>query len=336
MSKTGFLKKILNFTEIIAVNLIVLLAILVIFEISLRLFWKMSTPQGDLYTNSSDHILRYELKPNASNGLVSINSDGFRDKDFQLAKDKGVFRIVVIGDSETFGKSLPLKDTISKKLEAALNSRCKKSSFEVLNMGVEGYNTIQELEFLKNKGLKYNPDLVILYYCFNDTDYPEYYFKKNFINDNFLVARYIQYRIKKGMVKRDRKKRNINSEEGVFAYLYSHDSWEYTKKAIKTISELTKSNNIKFMVMVVPEVSSAVKDFREGYPYWYINEMLDNFLKSQDIDFIEPIHLFSEQNLNPLDMVVSFEDRHKNGLANSLIAEQLGDELFKRGMISCQ
>jgi hypothetical protein len=87
-----------------------------------------------------------------------------------------------------FSKDLPLEDSMPKKLQHELNRRCKDNSFEVFNMGVQGYNSIQELEFLKYKGLKYKPDLVILYYCFNDPDYPEYYFRKNFLNRNFFSS----------------------------------------------------------------------------------------------------------------------------------------------------
>jgi len=44
----------------------------------------------------------------------------------------------------------------------------EKRSVEILNFGVTGYNTVQEVETLKEKGLDFKPDLVILQYCHND------------------------------------------------------------------------------------------------------------------------------------------------------------------------
>lgn len=205
--------KMKNFFKIFLVDVTVLLFLFFSFEIGLRLFWKMSALKGELYMTSKNHILRYELKPNVVYGQVAINSDGFRGKDYPIVKSENTFRIIVLGDSEAFSVSLPLEDTVPGKLESILKATCKGVNFEVLNMGVQGYNTIQELEMLRYKGLKYNPGLVILYYTFNDPDCPEYYFKKNFLNRNFLAAKYIQYRIKKALVKRDRRLKHVISEE---------------------------------------------------------------------------------------------------------------------------
>lgn len=296
----------------------------------------MSALEGGIYITSKNHILRYELKPNVSSGKLNVNSDGFRDREYTVKKTGNIFRIIVLGDSETLSRSLALQDTLPKKLEYVLNEYCPGINFEVLNMGVEGYNTIQEFEFLQYKGLKYNPDLVILYYCFNDPDYPEYYFKKNFFNKNFIFIRYIQYRIKKALVKLDRKAQNIKSEEENFRYLYTTECWEYAKEAILSIAELAKKQNFKFVLVVVPEMSSFVKNFGEGYPYLYINEKLASFCSDNKIEFIDPIYLFKERMSNVLAMVISNYDRYKNPHANLIIASYIRDELIKRGIVSCK
>lgn len=44
---------------------------------------------------------------------------------------------------------------------------------DVLNLGVCGYNTEQELALLEEKGLKYNPDMVVLLYLYNDINYAD-------------------------------------------------------------------------------------------------------------------------------------------------------------------
>jgi len=323
-----------NFFKIFLFDIFILLLLFLIFETGLRLFWKMSTLAGELYVASKNRTLRYELKPNAKAGLVSINSDGFRDREYPLEKPEGAFRIIVLGDSETLSVSLPLEDTLPKKIESVLNLICRQKKFEVFNMGVQGYNTIQELEMLKTKGLKYNPDLVILYYTFNDPDYPEYYFKKNFLNRNFLTARYLQYRIKKALIKRDKRLRHIVSDEEAFKYLYSAGCWDYTEDAIIEFNAACQQRGVRFVLAVNTEMSSAVSNFREGYPYWYINEKLAA-LQKYNIGVVDPTYLFRDGNYNKFDLTISLTDAYKNPRANSIIASYIADYLINADIFSC-
>jgi hypothetical protein len=131
----------------------------------------ISTPWGS-FVGSENKILKYVPKA----GAGDINQLGFRDHEYSIQKPKDVYRIVVIGDSIAFGycnneEPLSLNSTFSKLLEAKLNKirPFGYSRIEVLNMGVSGYHTLQEAEFLRTKGLAFNPDLVIVAYCLNDS-----------------------------------------------------------------------------------------------------------------------------------------------------------------------
>lgn len=68
---------------------------------------------------------------------VRINSLGFRDREYSVQKPPGVFRILCLGDSTTFGHWLPVEKTYSKVLEELLNRIWKSSGmrFEVINAG---------------------------------------------------------------------------------------------------------------------------------------------------------------------------------------------------------
>ena len=108
-------------------------------------------------------------------GVGDINSDGFRDRAYSRRKSPGTFRIAVIGDSVGFGfctksTALDLDETFAKVLERDLNGVSgAEASYEVLNYSVSGYNTLQEVEFLRWKALAYDPDLVLVAYSLNDT-----------------------------------------------------------------------------------------------------------------------------------------------------------------------
>lgn len=93
---------------------------------------------------------------------VTINSEGFRGKEYNVTKPKNTKRIIAVGDSHTYGYRVKDNKTFPFQLEEKLNANSKETSWQVLNLGVPGHNLIQKLKMFKRKGLKYNPDIVIL------------------------------------------------------------------------------------------------------------------------------------------------------------------------------
>ena len=95
------------------------------------------------------------------------NNMGFRDYDHSIKKEQGSKRIIILGDSVTQG--LWINDD-SKIFSVVMEKKLRElgHKVDVMNFGVSGYNTQQEVETLIDKGLHFNPDLVILAYCLND------------------------------------------------------------------------------------------------------------------------------------------------------------------------
>ena len=93
---------------------------------------------------------------------VNSNSLGMRGRrEYPLAKTSAL-RIVVIGDSYTFGEGVNDGETFAAVLEQTLPAA------EVLNLAVHGYGTDQQWLRLQIDGLKYMPDVVL--FGFNDDD----------------------------------------------------------------------------------------------------------------------------------------------------------------------
>lgn len=100
---------------------------------------------------------------------VRINSLGFRDpQEYSLDKPKNTFRIIVLGDSVTFGHGTLDETTYPYLLNQELKKWRPDVAWEVWNLGVPGYNTGQELAYLEQIGPKANPDLVIVGFYPND------------------------------------------------------------------------------------------------------------------------------------------------------------------------
>lgn len=102
---------------------------------------------------------------------IQYNSEGFRDREYSLVKPENTIRIALLGDSFTEARQLPQAQGIAAVIERELKNCPTLASrdVEVMNFGVNGYGTDQELIALQEKVWKYSPDFVLLnFYPGND------------------------------------------------------------------------------------------------------------------------------------------------------------------------
>jgi hypothetical protein len=97
---------------------------------------------------------------------VRLNARGFRDRDVPADKPPDIFRVVVLGDSITWGHGVEQAERYSDVLGEAL--RRGGLSVEVVNLAVSGYGTDQEFLLWEREGRRYCPDLVLLGLYEND------------------------------------------------------------------------------------------------------------------------------------------------------------------------
>ena len=114
-----------------------------------------------------DPLIGVRLLPDAKARLVgpefdtpiSTNAGGLRmDRDVAYGRDSRKRRILVIGDSFTFGHGVGTDERFGDLVESGLPDR------EVVNMGVQGTGTDQQYLLYREEGHKYEPDLVVLCY----------------------------------------------------------------------------------------------------------------------------------------------------------------------------
>ena len=101
---------------------------------------------------------------------MSFNTDGFRDRDYTKVKPPGVFRILVLGNSATFGVSVSSPQTYVKQVEELLNKGDSDKKFEAMNYGVPSWNILYQENYLRKMALQYNPDMVIIGFTLNGAE----------------------------------------------------------------------------------------------------------------------------------------------------------------------
>ena len=99
-----------------------------------------------------------------------FNDMGCRDRDYPLERTPGTWRILALGDSYTQGAGVHAPDVFTERLEQLLNDARSPGSpaYEVINCGVSGYSTEDELVLYERHVARYNPDLVLLMMVSND------------------------------------------------------------------------------------------------------------------------------------------------------------------------
>jgi len=100
---------------------------------------------------------------------VHINSLELRDpREYSFDKRANTFRILVLGDSVTFGHGSVYEHTYPRLLEERLRQWRPDVDWQVWNAAVPGYNTSQELAQLLEVGARFQPDLVVVGFFWND------------------------------------------------------------------------------------------------------------------------------------------------------------------------
>lgn len=142
-------------------------------EVAMRLVG-LSFPVFDTY----DEVRGVKLMPGKKGwsrregeAYLEINSLGYRDQEHDLGKPPDTFRIAVLGDSFTEARQMPVEDTYWHRLSQVLG-RCPALTglqVEVLNFGIGGYSTTQELLTYDLDARRFEPDLVLLgFFAGND------------------------------------------------------------------------------------------------------------------------------------------------------------------------
>lgn len=144
-----------------SIILIVMTICLLIAEWSLRLYYKdvLSTQASSTYFSNKSAVMFAAEK----------NNWGYRGRDFKRQPVAGRFRVVVMGDSFSWGRGVfPYTKRFPEVLEKKFNERYGRN-IEVINLGVSGMNLHGYTRFVSFV-LKTEPDFLLYQWYVNDMD----------------------------------------------------------------------------------------------------------------------------------------------------------------------
>ena len=318
----------------ILLNIVVLLIAILVgclaLEVALRVIFYQSTDFSmemwkyavQLKRPVDNPQISFRHAPNRSAFLmgvpVSINSDGLRDRDFSLEKPPGVYRIMMLGDSTTFGWGVREENTAAKFLERKLNENPLPGykSVEVMNAGVGNYDTVQEVTYYETIGWKYHPDLVVLVFFINDPESVPVEHKGFLIDRSYLIAfatNRIDGLLRHAGVRPDWK--------AYYASLYDDDKpgFQACKQALVSLANSTRSHDAKLLVAILPELHVING---ETYPFKAQHQKIKDIVAARNVPVIELIDGLKDHGPEETLWVTPVDD-HPNAKSNDLISNQL-------------
>jgi lysophospholipase L1-like esterase len=280
----------------------------------------------------------FAFKPNASGvfpGGVDTkrtfpyrtNSHGLRDRE-RRAKLPGTKRVLVVGDSYTWGYAVAEEEAYPQAAERLLEER-GRSDIEVVNGGVPDYNSRQERQLLAKLIPTYRPDAVFLAYVVNDAEPstampvpPEETYRH--ARSWFLTE--VAERLNRRVFRRrllPSAKDNVGS-----SYLDGFEEgsvkWRDSKEAIREMRDLSAGAGIPFTVLILPDVT---QDLDDRYGWRAIHDAVTRWGRELDVPTFDLLDEFRGQDHQAL--LVPW-DGHPNAEAHGQIATFLVDRILEQ------
>jgi len=261
----------------------------------------------------------------------SFNSVGWRSEEHSLEKPPGTYRILALGDSYTFGQGVRREHLCVERLEALLNGKSFKERVETINAGISAYNTINERDLLAQKGVHYDPDLVIVHFVPNDIedkargDGPRIVFNRNYSNtyiksDTLSDYSYLWSWARQRILKYFRGQAYI--DECLDLFHQNSEKWLSCRAALKDIRRICLSREIKLFVAIYPFFYNLDGD----YPFQPIHDLVTEFCTQSEVPVLDLKPFYEEYN-GP-ELWVHPTDQHPNNEAHEIAARAIADFLF--------
>lgn len=276
----------------------------------------------------------FELKPNNRFEFFSkrlqTNSVGMiSEQEYTPEKPPNTLRIAGVGDSVMFPWGVGERETYLHHIGNQLAQTYPNKHVEMLNFSVPGYNTAQEYSLILEKVLLYHPDIIILGFCNNDLDMPNY-IRRQVTTSSYLVymlrqsiqlsmcrlgEKYCQYQQSTSLFDEpfSEKKKSFpdNPREVPAQYRYMIGKDNYVK-AMRNLASITIAQNIPVILTTAGDYKIADL-FPQIQAMGYLLFPGDQHLR----DYLR------ENKLRPEDIQLNSEDTHFNAFGHQVFANLL-------------
>ncbi len=268
-------------------------------------------------------------------GGSGINSVGIREKEIPLQKEKGEFRILVLGDSSTDGVGVNENKRYSSILGRKLNASFPGRKITVINGGIPGYTSFSIVRLYETRLSKYNPDALIIAIN-NDCSRGSMCSKDRVCSKEMLPVFNLLYKselylLLRKVINRYKSKITdqwvyINGEKKPAKSMFAVSADDVRENYLKLINDI-RSKGGDTLLVVMPRKQQ----------FWQGNLDLQDYIKlKKQISEEEGtlyVNLFEEwKDKAGEDDLLFIDDLHPTEKGNTLIGERLYDLIMQKGL----
>lgn len=292
--------------------------------------------QHALYAMLPDSPMEYALYPGVSReNLIPdtgkmwayrINSEGFRGDDFDPEDHRK--RVLFVGDSYTFGWAVDQAQVLPATVARVLAKPPYSMAINAYNLGVPGYNTVQEFHLLNHVVDRYAPDLVVLGYVVNDGEPQKNVPERPSIRYKYVsswllsyVKEQINYYVYQG---EPVLKTGLNLHtDGLAAVQENGPRWGEGRQAFADMVALCNSREVPFMVIIHPAYPHP---FDDRYPFRIIH---DEVLRWAEMNGVRAVDMLTYMEGKDSENYRVEGDGHPNGRAFDETAQVIAPLIYE-------
>jgi hypothetical protein len=255
------------------------------------------------------------------------NSAGWRDLEHSIETPDATFRILGLGDSYLWGQGVRYQDIVLTRLGRALDGLADGITVETINTGISAFNTADERDLLAERGLAYDPDLVILFFVLNDVEpdtsrrhQPMIEFFLNYTAITQQQDRLSRYSHLWGWARQRvllARRADSYIRQSITSFVEDESKWRQSRHALDDIHRMTRARDIPLLVSIFP----FFHDLDGDYPFQIVHDVVRTYCESQGIAVIDLRDAYREYR-GP-ELWVHPIDQHPNEIAHAVAAKAI-------------
>ena len=255
-----------------------------------------------------------------------LNAAGYRDLDHAKKKPPGVHRLVVVGDSFTYGAGVLLDDTYGKRLERAL-STSRSEPWESIILATPGIGTEEEEQIVQNEALAYSPDVLVLGYVLNDAEGHDDAERRRALDWSQaeeekrrppLWRRSALFRLVADRLHATRENR-LRVENHLALYRDGAPGFTAARQAIGRVAARCRDERVPLVAAIFPLFANSLDT---AYPFESVHQKVGAVFKSSGAVVVDLLPYYRDLDWRLL-VVEGARDEHPNELAHRIAAQAL-------------
>jgi lysophospholipase L1-like esterase len=281
--------------------------------------------------------------------LMEVNSLGFRDDELPEKKGPDELRVLVLGDSITWGDYLPREETFVEIAESFLRDLLPSRRVSVINAGVGDIGLKEEIDILEERGLRARPDLVVVAFYLNDSrpswGFPGELGSPGWLRRHSVLAETIYANLKLRRFIREQGEERLGWTEEMndlswmnnrdqflrlaararfdWGAAWEEDSWERVGRELDRLKYISERNGFRTAIVAFPNALQVYAGYLENRPQRKIKE-LAAARGFAFLDLLPPLREFQQKEKN-----IYFDWCHPTAKTNSIIGDILSSSIVQ-------